>query len=684
MSIFNFYQQLQLTSDQRTTLESIESFLKGDEKVFLLKGYAGTGKTTLVKGICRYLASMHSDFKLMAPTGRAAMILSQKTGIQASTIHRGIYNMDQILEKEEGTSFRFYYGLKLNEESTRCVYLVDEASMISDVFSDDEFFTFGSGCLLKDLINYSLIGDTQRRVIFVGDEAQLPPVNMNFSPALDSHYISDNYHCKVKETTLSEVVRQAKDSGVLESATRIRNAIAKNIFNSFEISYNQADTHKLLPEAFLEHYASVAKKGGVEQTVVITHSNRLALEYNQQIRSLRYNTTSPQIQRKDWLIITKNNYNGPVELFNGMFVTVLEVGGISYEAKPRFIVEGGRTIERKLVFRDVLIEVGEVNGTKHQLNTTILDNFLNAEESRLHPYDQRALYIEFKERMRKLKINPGSNEFRKALKNDRYFNVLQAKYGYAITCHKSQGGEWENVFVDFKVFMGKFSKSFFRWAYTAVTRSNQRLFCIDAPHYNALSHYVVRDIEKIANVMAGSVYFPKRENDPKYFVQHRKNRLQEICSKEGISIEFKEPNYQLEIIFQQSENKGKVQLWFSDSGFTKSTWHEFTNEEFKSLIKSVLIESLLPTDIPFEPKFEFQKALHAYFLELLAEENIPVTNIIQNQWNDQYFLQTEATCSMVEFVFNGKHQYSFARPRSTDGSADLKLLSVVNKLRGIS
>lgn len=681
MKIFNHFQHINLTNDQRNALEKLYAFLESDERVFILQGYAGSGKTTLLKGFVEYLQSLEKEYKLLAPTGRAAMILSHKTGVQASTIHRCIYDMDKLQEKQDGTSFKFFYGFKVNRDSTRCVYLVDEASMVSDVFNDDEFFTFGSGSLLKDLVNYAITRDSNRKIIFVGDDAQLPPVYMNFSPALDARYLSEKYQLQTQEITLSQVVRQGQESGILESATKIRNAIAANIFNVFEINYGKGDTHKFSPEDFLERYVEVAKKGGIQQTIVITHSNRQALEYNQLIRQRRYVDKFYQVQKEDWLMITRNNYNGPVELFNGTFARVVEVGGISYEVSPRFIVEGGKTVQRKLVFRDVLVEVAVINGSKHQLKTTLLDNFLTAEDGRLHPFDQRALYIDFKERMRKQGIKPGKATFRKELKNDLYFNALQAKYGYAITCHKSQGGEWENTFVDFKVYIGKLSKGFFRWAYTAITRSSKQLLCIDAPQYNALSKFVVKDIERIGKVMAGAVYVPKKVGEPLYFVQNRKLRIQQLCEQQNISLEIRESNYQLDLIFRDGDKSARIQLWYTKNGFSTQTWHVFSDENFKALVKSILIESLLPAEIPFEPKFEFQKGLHQYFLDILQEENIPLTNIVQNQWNDQYFLYTGATCAMVEFVFNSNHIYTIAKPRSTDGIDDKRLQFLIDKLR---
>lgn len=683
MSIFNHFQNLQLTQDQQTALGQVEAFLESGDKVFMLKGYAGTGKTTLLHGICRYLAAQQSDFRLMAPTGRAAMILSRKTAIKASTIHRGIYNMDKLEEKQEGTSFKFFYGLKTNEDSTRCVYLVDEASMVSDIYSDDEFFTFGTGLLLKDLFSYTFGGENTHKVIFVGDDAQLPPVNMNFSPALDPSYLRNQYQLNVQTCQLKQVVRQANESGILDAATQLRQAIASNTFNTFMISPQEGDVYAISPEQFLEKYVSVAKQQSVQETVVITHSNRQALAYNQQIRQLRYGDKCNQTQKEDVLLITRNNYNGPIELFNGMFAKVLEVGGIEYRATPCFKIEGGKIIQRELVFRAIRVEIMAVDGTIHQLKTTVLDNFLTDEEGKLHPYDQRALYIDFKERASERGLRPGMEPFREALKNDLYFNALQAKYGYAITCHKSQGGEWKSVLVDFKVFIGKLSSTFFRWAYTAITRSSNVLYCIHAPQYNALSDFVVQDIAKISKVMSGNFYIPDENDDAYFFVQYRKEQLEKLCIQQEISLELKRHNNQLDLAFKKENHTGQVQLWFTQKGFSNVTWHPFSDDVFRNLIEELINDSILPEKIPFNPKFNFQKDLHQYFLEILAEGNLSLTNIVQKEWSDLYFLRTKAECAVIEFCFNKQHMYTAAMPKSTLGADDEKLQHVVRKLRGV-
>jgi hypothetical protein len=681
MSIFNHFQDLNLTTDQQQALERVEQFLSSDQEVFLLKGYAGTGKTTLLKGICQYLESNHAAFRLMAPTGRAAMILSRKTGVEASTIHRGIFNMDELKEKEDGSSFKFSYQLKVNEDSASCVYLVDEASMISDVYSEDEFFMFGSGRLLEDLSKFAFPGEMNRKIIFIGDTAQLPPVNMSFSPALDSAYLGECYQLGVQEATLTQVVRQQEGSGILNTATSLRESLRYKAFNQFSIQYQRENVSRVAPEDFMERYTPIAKRGGLEQVIVITHSNRQALDYNFQIREFRYKDNDPRVRKQDRLLITKNNYNGEVELFNGMFAKVLEVGGISYTAKPRFTIKGGETIERELDFRDVLVEVVDAKGNPRRLRTTLLDRFLTVEEGRLDPYDQRALYVDFKERMREKGIKPGTDDFREALKTDLYFNALQAKYGYAITCHKSQGGEWKNVIIDFKVYMGKLTPGFFRWAYTAITRAKDHLYCVDAPNYNALSKFVVKGVERISTVMKGTYFVPTSEGQGDYFVAYRKERILALCEARGIDVQFKTHANQLDTTFKQADGTVRVQLWFGKAGFSRTSWVSSTSEAFKNQVNDLLHKSLMPKEVPFEYKFPFQKELHEYLLGLLKDGGILLTNVVQKDWSDQYFLYTGAECALLEFFYNSKHQYTKAMPKSMLGANDEKLNRLIKRLR---
>lgn len=680
MKILDHFSQINLTADQHQALENLDAFLESDECVFILQGYAGTGKTTLLKGIAQYLNSERKGFQLMAPTGRAAMILRSKTGMDASTIHRSIYNFNDIEEKQEGTSFKFYFGLNSNQTTTNTIYFVDESSMISDVYSDDEFIRFGSGYLLKDLFQFVLNGENNRKIVFIGDDAQLPPVGMNFSPALDPDYLAEKYRIASKTYRMTEVIRQASESNVLKVATAIRNAIAKEKYNEFNIPINHRDLKECLPENFINQYYETARTVGVKNTVVITHSNRQALEYNEQIRKRRYGDKANQLREQDLLIITHNNYNYLVELFNGMFAKVISVGEVIYTANIRFTLKGGEKTDRTLVFREVQIEVYDILGRPHVIKTTVLDHFLSDPSGNLHPYDQRALYIDFKTRMAENGIKPKSEDYKKAIKSDIYFNAIQAKYGYAITCHKSQGGEWSSVFVDFQVFIGKMSKSYFRWAYTAITRTSKTLLSIDAPSFNAFNQFVVRDVERINRPMAGMYHTSKDEID---VVSQRLEKIQIMAANQSYGLAVRKLNNQLELTFNKESNAAKVQLWYGNQGFTKTTWANFTSIGFKSDINQLLKSSIIPDRIEYSPRFEFQKGLHDYILEILEKNGLKLTNIVQNEWNDQYFILTEADCSVIEFFFKDQHVYTYAKPKSTSGNEDLQLQQIVKELRGI-
>lgn len=250
MSFIDHFQNIELTRDQSLAVERIQEFLGNGLNVFFLKGYAGTGKTFLLNGLTKYLQAQKKHFRLMTPTGRAAMILGQKTGLPAFTIHKSIYNYKELEEDE--SSFKLYFGLNMNQDPTSTVYIIDEASMLSDKHAEDDFFIFGSGYLLKDFFNYINFHQRQKaKVIFIGDHAQLPPVNMNFSPALSLKYLKEQYQINGEEFELTEVVRYKKESGILEVATELRNSIKNKEFNRFSVPGNLKDIKQVIPVSFL-------------------------------------------------------------------------------------------------------------------------------------------------------------------------------------------------------------------------------------------------------------------------------------------------------------------------------------------------------------------------------------------------------------------------------------------------
>lgn len=681
MSILNHFKHLTLTGDQEKALLKIESFLESDAHVFMLKGYAGTGKTTLLKGIPGYINENKMNCLVMAPTGRAAMNIRQKTGLKASTIHRAVYNIQDIEDNnsdEDHDSFKIIFSTKVIRE-TNTVILVDESSMISDKEDNQEFFRFGSGKLLSDLLDFArLKQNLGTKIIFSGDNAQLLPVNMNLSPALDSDYLRDVFSVNADSYTLKQVIRHLTGSGILNSATRIRSKIEENRFNEFQLDYSKNDIHRISPDDVLMKY----NPDSPENNIIITHSNRRSLAYNKAIRQkiLKYDS---ELSPGDILLNTRNNYNYPVDLYNGMFVRVTEVGEPEKPVSVRFYIEKGKTETVLLTFREILVEVQNENNENIRFTVKILNDFLTSPEGSLHPYKQRALYIDFKNRMAEKKIKPKTDEYKEALRSDPYFNALQVKYGYALTCHKSQGGEWENVFVDFNTFMGVLSKGFFRWAYTAITRSKNIVFEINAPNISPLNQFVIRDITPINRVQQNCFYYPRDiyEDD---FQQWHIDRMTEIFEKQNIKFETdRNISYQLRYFFERNGERCTVSLYYNNHFFIgKTDVLDSNNDDFKNLVRYLLDEAFYIEKLPFTKKFAFQKQLHIYFTDLCRENNIPILNIHQEEWSDKYFLKTDARCAGIEFFYNKNHIYTNAVPFSMQGNDDQKLKFLVDKLKG--
>lgn len=665
-----------LTSDQQVTLEKLQTFFQSNDHVFLLKGSAGSGKTTLLKTIIGMLEEKDRQFRLMAPTGRASLILKERTGEDARTIHKSIYNFDELEEKGEDGQFRFRYKINVNNDSFGTIYFVDEASLVSDAYSENEFFMLGSGYLMKDFFEYCDPVHKHNKIVFIGDYAQLPPVGMNFSPALDEKYIRQHYGLSVVSCMMNQVVRQAANSGIYTNAAKIRQAIEAGQYNEFGISDKTGEVAIVEMFGLVQEYCKQVKNQPDRNTVIITHSNKQALMYNQKVREFIFNNRQ-HLNIGDLLLVTKNNYSCPVEIFNG---TIVRLSGI-YEAENReirFYSEKGVLKTVNIVFRDVKFEIPSLQGIV-QIKCKILDQFLTDEKAQVDAITQQALYIDFKKRMDEINIKPRSAEFKNAIRTDPYFNALQCKYGYAVTCHKSQGGEWNKVFVDLDVFIGKQTNSFFRWAYTAITRSKRQLWHTNTPIFSALSEFKVHPIQRIG---AGKVnyYYPKSIS----FLDWRWENIQKLCSEQGIRVtEGREINWQHRVHFKNNNDTCTLSWWFNKDFYTgKIEVLNSSNDGIKELCLQLSDASLMTGEIPFQAQkgFDFQQKMHEYFKSICNETDIPVINIVQRQWSDEYYLKTGAKTASIEFYYDKKHFYTFACPKSTDGESDAILQMIVQKI----
>ena len=672
-----------LSEDQGTALSKIEAFLSSSTNCFLLKGYAGTGKTFLLKGLANYFKAVGRQFKLMAPTGRAAMVIGEKTKTAAYTIHRSIYNLGE-LEDDEHT-FKFQYKLNLNEDSVNTVYIIDESSMISDVFNEDEFFLFGSGYLLKDLFSFvDFKYRTDAKIIFIGDNAQLPPVKMNFSPALDKEYLLSKYNVSTDEFEMKQIQRQHMGSGILTIATVLRTCLEKNEFNRFEIG-NFADTISFTSEDFNSVYFQTVNNQISENTIVITHSNKQSHEYNLAIRQ-RFFPNKIDVQCGDVLINTKNNYNYVVDFYNGQFLKVVEVSPIPEAPKTiRFYKRGGEKAEVTFIFRDIIAELTDVKGQKHEVNCKIIDNFLKSELPRLTQNEQQALYVDFKNRHPNLK--PRTVEFKEAIKSDKYFNAMQVKFGYAITCHKAQGGEWSNSFVDFQVYMRTLSRGFFRWAYTSITRAKKNLFAINVQRHSPLSEFIINPITTIARSPANQFYIPndffERQTPFEFSKPFLKAKYVELIEKlkdQEIEISVTHLQYVERYSFKRGDKSVTIDLNYGAAGFTgRTTILNASDQEFAQFVRQKITDPLI-FQFDYFPEKEFQKELFVFLKEETIEAEITITNILNENYCDRYFIMTDANCAYLDCIYNGQGIYTTFKPYSTKGEQDLKLQSLIKRL----
>ena len=487
--------KIQLTQEQSAALQAIQSFVLDDKQdAFILRGSAGTGKTTLIAKLVDTLDFMNLSYGLLAPTGRAARILGNKikqiaptAHCEGATIHSAIYTLDHM-EVNEGAEtandpgLRMFFPLK-EEESMLSLFVIDESSMVGDKETLGDVMRFGTGRLLKDVITYARIrrpgrtDDHITKLLFVGDPAQLPPVGENSSPALDDDYLRSEHKLQVSSFDLKNVMRQARGSAILDRATELRDALLAKSFNTFSLQPNQQDIEQVESQKAIDLVVEGLQQK--DSNVVVVHSNATALKYNRNIRERRWGNPGLPIQAGDTLLVNKNSTTHA--LSNGDLVKVIEVAPDSKHVPVH--LKGGHEVE--LWFRDVTVAFRDSSGHIIQTPCKVLENLLTSPHRELSALEQRALLVDF--RKRHPDLQPKSAEFRKTIRRDPYFNALQVKYGYVMTCHKAQGGEWSTVIVDFEANVGARNASFFRWSYTAITRAARKLIIVNPPDFTPVS-----------------------------------------------------------------------------------------------------------------------------------------------------------------------------------------------------
>lgn len=729
MKIFEHFQHINLTKDQLNALDKLQTFLEGDERVFILQGYAGSGKTTLLKGVVEFLQSLEKNYQLMAPTGRAAKVINQKTGFESTTIHKGIYSFEELQEIKQGedendVSFLYQYKIRNNPEVHDSILIVDEASMVSDILSQGEFFRFGSGHLLRDLVTYGRIQETTTtsKIIFIGDPAQLPPIGMNFSPALDPNYLRETYKISVSQSEMKEVKRQDANNGILISATKIRQCLTSGYFNDFDLRENTRDIFNPAYQDYLETY-----KAQQDQKIIICYKNKTALDLNQAIRRDKFGDDVP-IQVSDTVIVGGNNYR--LGIMNGEFAVVSEASPSVESREVSFYVEKGKTKTVRLTWRGISLVLPDENNQPKIINGFILENYLHG-DNYLNPEEQRALYVDFKNRHPKLK--KGTEEFKEAIINDKYFNCILLKYGYAVTCHKAQGGEWANAFVfwdrgtqaNFNFYesehnpSGKTNSEFYRWAYTAVTRASKKLFCINPPYFSSFSgmNFIDVNVQQAFNALTGQSNLTTEINITEvlpelekfgladapltiqdHFIQRWYNLRKYYIDIEG----WQKVGYEIRYIFKREAQTAAFKYWVNGQNIFKNSFQKLptqtNSDELFETITEILdcaipivvnrngVEGIL-TQIEFDAAIEEEKPFLKNLFDLISKglsKDEIISNIQHLEYRERYTIESNGRSCVFDFEYDKAGFFGRVLPleKKCDGHELLaKIKSFVNNIK---
>lgn len=468
------YFDLELKPQQQIAFTALCNFIESkSEKVFILKGYAGTGKTTLMSGLIKRLSKEKIPYALLASTGRAAKVLSDKSKTTANTIHSHIYvfkELSEDLEKmselqnnlavdDKGQVTLLFHLTPISSDIEK-IYIIDEASMVSDeTDKNSSFAKFGSGDLLGDILSY----DAKGKFIFVGDPCQLPPINQINSPALSSSHISAKYKLQTSEFEMTDIIRQANTNGIIHASFKLRNLFHTNPNVKFADLPLKGHSNIFIENShagILNRYIDKIKTEGFNHSTLICQTNKHCSDLNRIIRSTLHGNKE-RVCVGDLLMVTQNNYLS--NLVNGDQIIVLEIGSNEYRCGISFLQ----------------VEVAEI-ATMKRFNLLLIEDILYSTWTNLNSKQHKDLMIDYFMRMKDKGIKQKDPQFKANMLKDPYLNALKTVYGYALTCHKAQGGEWNEVFLylDNKIH-GIKKPGIYQWFYTAVTRAKENLHIVN-------------------------------------------------------------------------------------------------------------------------------------------------------------------------------------------------------------
>lgn len=700
---------MQLKEQQQQALDAITDFIADRSKqIFILKGYAGTGKTTLLKTALPCIEAAGKRVLLMAPTGRAARVLQEKTGYDASTIHRTIYtlndlkcrrhdkdgnlieesisgNVQQRHDDNASDDVQFFFALR--NIAHHCppassVIVVDESSLISSLDDAPSHLHFGSDNLLRDLLSFAQLHNGSK-VIFVGDPAQLPPVGDNRSAALD-----DNYFAKlglgVTTFELTQVLRQDIDSCILKNAMKVRDLLQQPVHNELVLETRTGEVEAIAQDKVIEQFTSLQPCPAAGESIVVCYSNRMVHYYNRKVRE-HYFPQCDTIAVGDVLQVVKNNLNvaPDMHLYNGDFVTVAWVDPHSDTlTAPVWQTRGNEKekVDVTLHFRNVKV----VNDSGDIVACKIIEDLLYNDNPSLTNQQNMAMFINFM--IRNSKLRNDKSALAQALRNDPYYNALNVKFGYAITAHKSQGGEWRNVIVDYTGRTGLDNDSL-RWNYTATTRATQRLWGVNMPCVTPLNKMTITpQIKKVKSPYPGSV----KVIDPEH-IDALPPSARPVQRAKYLSVSRAlQPGYSIEQVIVSNYNDayvintplGRVTCDLKYNNENIYTYYAQRNGTISPLLLNALRSNsaYIYDTASYSPRETMLAQLHALVMSQCDELGITVTGIVEETWKVTYGLITSGSHSHITFWYNGKHFVTSTNVCSDLGEDDTLMHQLVSQL----
>lgn len=709
-SLEDSFLQFTLTADQAKAVAMLSNFLENRQKnVFLLRGYAGTGKTFLMKGLVEFLKATKRSFALAAPTGKAAIVLSHMTGEVASTIHRMVYNLDKLREYsqdvEGSQTYKFYANIRLNLYPNNTVYIVDEASMIPDIYQEGEFFRYGTGFLLRDFLKFIYFdhNDHNKKIIFIGDDAQLPPVGMSYSPALNIIYLKEKYSLKVETSLLTDVVRQKQDSGILKNANNVRQSIDQNIFNKLKIDFRSNDVQEVDYKYLLQLYFDIGKNSLYHDTIIVTRTNADADAYNHEIRQLIFPGCEPRLRAGDKIICSNNTLKDGYYISNGSIGSVkciigdTEIHFVKLRKKNSYT---GKVDEKVIALKFLKAELEFENNYDSTITvaTYIFENHIYHSQCDMAIEEQKGLYIDFCQRNPNLK--PGTQPFKDALLSDPYFSSIRINYGYAITCHKAQGSAWKHVFVLCRGNRSDLNRDYFRWLYTAMTRASEKLYLIDPPKFTLLGGLKSIDLpSNPAPVQAKrQASFPDlvptsgqhllasdfgiRAEDSVQFQIF--NKVSQLFLDKDINLDYIEHNQYQEAYFFSCHNEfARINIYYDANGKIKNLLPVKINTLTKWILD--ILKPLLflenADSINKTPEFaeSFLEEFHTEICNILSEHGFEFTKLEPLQWCQRYTFRKNSKIVKIDFWYNSKKQFK-KRSKVPGFNSDTSLLQEINTI----